>query len=91
MVNTTISFICDKCGKCCKILQYIPELNEYDRGDGICKYLNDNLCTIYTNRPDICNVEKTYEKFSHMFTKEEYYQFVTEYCKQLKQKAIDDP
>lgn len=88
-MDTIMAFFCDKCGVCCKILQYIPELHEYDRGDGICKYLKNNLCTIYANRPEICNVEKTYKRFSSQFTKEEYYQLVSEYCKRLKQNSID--
>jgi hypothetical protein len=34
-----------------------------DRGDGACIYLGpDNLCTIYETRPDVCNMEKMYEK-----------------------------
>ena len=85
MVNAIMSFFCDKCGSCCKVLKFIPELSEYDRGDGICKYLKDNLCTIYTNRPEICNVEKTYKRFSDKYSKEEYYKLVAEYCKKLKE------
>ena len=83
-----MTFFCDKCGICCKILQHIPELREYDRGDGICKYLENNLCIIYENRPDICNVEKTYRRFSDQLTKEEYYQLVAKYCKKLKQEVL---
>ena len=35
-----------------------------DRGDGACGHLTeDNLCSIYENRPDFCNVDKNYEMF----------------------------
>ena len=35
-----------------------------DRGDGACEHLTeDNLCSIYENRPDFCNVDKNYEMF----------------------------
>lgn len=34
-----------------------------DRGDGACVHLGpDNLCTIYETRPEVCNMEKMYEK-----------------------------
>ena len=58
-VNTAMSFFCDKCEIGCKILSHIPELHAYDRGDGICKYLKDNLCTIYATRLEISSVEKS--------------------------------
>ena len=36
---------------------------EFDRGDGICCHLNQNLCSIYEQRPLICNVQKMYDLF----------------------------
>ncbi len=54
-------FPCDKCGLCCKRLDLIEEMKEYDRGDGVCMYLTkDNLCSIYDNRPTICNTKLYY-------------------------------
>ena len=32
-------------------------IKEWDRGDGGCKMLKDNLCSIYNERPDICRVK----------------------------------
>ncbi len=48
-----MAFECWKCGACCKLAGFkAPEL---DRGDGACIHLtDDNLCSIYENRPDIC-------------------------------------
>ena len=55
-------FDCTKCGVCCRHIAKI--LPDYDRGDGVCKYLTkDNLCRIYDNRPFICNIDKIYDNF----------------------------
>ena len=40
-------FECDKCGACCRSLKRSELYSKLDRGDGVCKYLNDNLCSIY--------------------------------------------
>ncbi len=60
---------------------------EFDRGDGICKYLdlNTNLCEIYSERPVICNVDKAYDMyFASVLSKEEYYKMNYDICNQLK-------
>jgi len=45
------------------MLKHIPNLSVYDRGDGVCRYLDKNLCSIYNNRPFICNIEQMYFSF----------------------------
>lgn len=61
-------FICTKCGICCKNIDKVPELADFDLGNGTCKYLTkDNTCAIYLSRPDICSVEKMYEKNIKIF------------------------
>lgn len=41
-------FNCNKCGLCCKNIDKIPELKEFNLGNGVCKHLtNENLCNIY--------------------------------------------
>ena len=40
-------FKCDKCGECCRHLDESELYQEIDRGDGVCKFLTDNLCSIY--------------------------------------------
>lgn len=82
---------CDKCGVCCKLfhlLNFTGEfifLKEYDDGTGKCKYLKDNLCTIYDNRPIYCNSELLYEKiYKFKMNKKEYYKFLKEECTKLK-------
>lgn len=79
-------FVCDKCGCCCRNLDKSELYRSLDRGDGICKYLVDNLCSIYETRPDICNIEKGYDLFFKEFmTKEEYYSLNIQACKILKE------
>lgn len=78
-------FPCDKCGLCCKRLYLLEEMKEYDRGDGVCKYLKNNLCTIYDNRPDICNSKKYYkENYSNVLSWDEYIKKCKEGCKALQ-------
>ena len=81
-------FVCTKCGLCCRNIDKIPELSSFHKGDGICIHLSDdNLCNIYSTRPDICNVDKMYElKFKSMMTKEEYEQINREGCRVLQSK-----
>ena len=84
-----MKFECDKCGICCKLLKGIPQLAAFDRGDGVCIHLKDNLCSIYESRPDICNVEKMYVFFKEQMSEEEYLQLMSNSCKVLKQAAED--
>ena len=40
----------------------IKELEKFDSGNGSYKYLTeDNICSIYDQRPDACDVKKMYE------------------------------
>jgi len=45
------------------MLQYIPILTNYDIGNGVCRYLENNLCSIYKYRPLICNIEEMYSLY----------------------------
>ena len=86
MIN---DFYCISCGACCKNIKGIEELKSFDRGNGICKYLNthNHLCTIYQNRPDICRIDVMFEKvyFKH-YTKEAFYSLNKASCKILQEK-----
>lgn len=86
-------FPCTKCGACCKNISGIKELESYDLGNGICKYLDmqSNTCRIYGNRPDICSVEIMYEKmyFRH-YSKAVFYALNIESCKILQEKESVD-
>lgn len=59
-------FPCISCGKCCRNISNVPApLSALDRGDGICKFLNEqnNLCSIYNERPIFCRIDAYYEKY----------------------------
>lgn len=78
-------FKCDKCGECCRHLYKSELYRELDRGDGVCKYLVQNLCSIYDERPLLCRVDESYDAyFKSDMTKEEYYQLNYKGCKALK-------
>ena len=82
-------FLCDKCGLCCKNIDKIPELKTFHNGNGICKYLIDNKCSIYNRRPLICNVDRVYEELFHTsYTLEEFYKLNYQVCMMLKQHKL---
>ncbi len=81
-------FLCDQCGKCCEKV-YTSEMYRYLADDtGRCKYLKDNLCSIYENRPLICRVDEMYESYyKEVMTLEEFYAFNYKACDVLKSKV----
>lgn len=81
-------FPCEQCGLCCNHIDLIPQLQNFDSGDGRCIHLmNNNLCSIYESRPDICNVSKMYELVYHkQMSEEEYIKLNIAGCNELKQK-----
>ncbi|MCD3245451.1 YkgJ family cysteine cluster protein [Clostridium botulinum C] len=80
-------FICDKCGECCRNLDKSPIYEELHNGDGICKYLNGNLCSIYEKRPLLCRVDESYSAFfKNIISINEYYKINYRYCIKLKNK-----
>lgn len=79
-------FNCSKCGICCKHIDLVDELKQFDKGDGTCIHLVNNLCDIYKTRPDICRVDFMYEtKYSSQYSKEEFYKINEAVCESLKQ------
>lgn len=78
-----MSFECNKCGACCKILPKFvaPELVGEN---GFCKHLKDNKCTIYENRPDICKHGNSKDKYPDL-TQDEYDDLAMKYCKELEE------
>lgn len=80
-------FKCDQCGECCRNLNKSSLYEELNRGDGVCKYLNDNICSIYENRPLLCRVDDSYDAFfSVQYTREQYYDLNYRECKNLKEQ-----
>lgn len=80
-------FECKKCGACCKNLHLSDIYADLDRGDGICKHLKNNLCSIYENRPLKCRIDESYYVFfSEKMTIETYYKLNYEACEILIKK-----
>ena len=54
-------------------------------GDGICRYLIGNLCSIYEDRPLICRVDDSYNAFFYKdMNYDEYLQLNYKSCEILK-------
>lgn len=80
-------FQCSACGICCRNLDKSELYKGLDRGDGTCIYLDENLCSIYKDRPLICRVDESYQQFfSSQYSLEEYYQLNYDACKALQNK-----
>lgn len=81
---------CKGCkANCCHQVGKFPFMRDYDRGDGVCRFLDsDNRCVIYNRRPPICNTDLLYERyFSKKMSREEYDKMNSDACKQLKGEA----
>ena len=81
------TFICDCCGCCCKNISLSPIYLKFDRGDGVCKYFDDetSLCSIYSNRPIEGNVDVVYKRyFIKKMSKKLYYEMNYRACEKLK-------
>lgn len=80
-------FECDRCGECCRNLNKSPIYRELHSGDGICRYLKGNLCSIYSKRPLLCRVDESYDAiFKDKLSYEEYLQLNYRYCNELKKR-----
>ena len=78
-------FKCDRCGECCKNLNKSNLYDELHNGDGICRYLIGNLCSIYETRPLLCRIDESYEiLFKKTMTKSKFYELNYKFCNELK-------
>lgn len=81
-------FFCEKCGECCKHLDRSDLYKDLDRGDGVCKYLKQNICSIYDKRPIICRVDESYYSFfKEQISLEDYYKLNYDACNKLKKEG----
>ncbi len=80
-------FQCSKCGECCRNLNNSDLFRNLHRGDGVCIYLDGNLCSIYEKRPLLCRVDESYEKyFKEQYSLEEYYNLNYQGCRNLQNR-----
>jgi len=81
-------FPCTKCGLCCQNISNIPELKDFDLGNGICKHFNliTNSCKIYSTRPLICKIDEMYEKkYYEEFTRKNFYILNAKACNSMQE------
>lgn len=65
------SFICERCGSCCKAVR--------------CRLLvNNNICSIYSVRPELCNVNKSYQRVKNQMSQKRWNWINKECCKSLQ-------
>lgn len=80
-----MKFNCTQCGECCRHLDLSALYADLDSGNGTCRFLKGNLCSIYENRPLKCRVEECYRQFfAKEVSIEDYYRMNYEMCKKLK-------
>ena len=81
-----MTFNCTSCGQCCKRLGEILEAYQnmpsnqilklaaddfpHRAIDGVCEKLVDNQCSIYNDRPLLCNIKGLYEKYPMLASSE---------------------
>lgn len=92
-------FPCVQCGICCNKIDVavhsvkviIPDyIFPYTWGsNGKCEKLIDNMCSVYDNRPLICNIDSMHVFFD--IPKDEYYDLNIQSCNQLisEKHALD--
>jgi Fe-S-cluster containining protein len=80
--NGSVDFLCGKCGECCRHIEAFLEIIPHQH-DGICDFLQGNLCLRYETRPDLCDYERAYKYFEKYWTKNEYRKKVTDSCEKL--------
>lgn len=60
-------------------------MEDFDSGDGTCKYLRKNLCTVFEQRPNICRTEYMFRKYySKTMTYAEFETKSLDACMQIK-------
>lgn len=74
-ISPGAAFPCHQCGLCCQHVHSSTETQFLDRGDGTCRHYaaDSKNCSIYTERPDICRVDRMYaQRYVQFYTWSEY-------------------
>jgi Fe-S-cluster containining protein len=82
-----MKFVCNQCGCCCRHLNRSEIYNDLNRGDGVCIYLQGNLCSIYETRPLKCRVDACYDHFFFdKMSREQFYKINKQACALLQKQ-----
>jgi hypothetical protein len=57
------------------------------KSDGSCEKLVNNICSVYDDRPTMCNIETAHEKVDMPMTKDEWYAANYAGCYSLAREA----
>lgn len=76
-------FNCVSCGECCRHIHLVEGLKHLQT-NGVCKYLVNDQCSIYEDRPDLCRYDAVYEMFKDQISLEDYDKLSVVYCEQLQ-------
>lgn len=90
-----LTMICTDCdGACCKKIGEVISIYKslkldlgYDftvNDKGECSKLINGRCSIYKDRPDICNLEKSYNNYRELISEEDYMNMNKEHCKKFR-------
>ena len=93
-----VKFPCTECGACCRRVGTTAQGLLPTKEDGeTCLYLEGNLCSIYENRPDICNLSVMYDKHKlsgllpKSASKRDYYKLAAKLCNVfIEEDDLDD-
>lgn len=93
-------FNCTSCGLCCKNLRnaLIWDAPEFLRPaiaafpykvmpDGSCEKMVGNQCSVYEDRPLLCNIDKTHDELDVPMSKQEWFDLNEKGCDQLQLTA----
>jgi Fe-S-cluster containining protein len=78
-----LTFVCSKCGECCRHIEAFTEVWPYQRG-GICDFLEGDICAVYDKRPDFCDYKRAYNYFKDYLPVAEYKELVIFFCEKFK-------
>lgn len=97
-----MKFECSSCGLCCKNLRKALTATTHPKwlqdivdvfphktnSDGSCEKLIDNHCSVYKDRPLLCNVERIHDEAETNMTEDTWYRLNTQACKQLQLEIL---
>ncbi|GMO32935.1 MAG: hypothetical protein Ta2F_08900 [Termitinemataceae bacterium] len=79
----SVKFICTKCGECCRHIETLIEIWPCQK-NGVCQYLQGDLCSIYETRPDLCDFKRAYKHLKNYMSEAEYKERTIKFCEELK-------
>ena len=96
-----MSFNCTGCGLCCTRMESVlntpapfkwmePLIAEFPYGTdeyGACMMLEDGQCSVYENRPLLCNIERIADEMDTGMSKETWFELNYHGCRVLQQKV----